>query len=75
MSAIAHIKYLVQKYKGYWTVSSSGKANGEFASRGEACHSALQDGIRVGNLGNDVKIETPEQNGDNRTVWTSADKK
>lgn len=75
MSAIAHIKYLVKKYHGYWTVSSSGKANGEFANRGEACHSALQDGIRVGNLGHDVKIETPEQNGDNRTVWTSGDKK
>ena len=75
MSAIAHIKYLVEKYRGYWTVSSSGKANGEFASRGEACHSALQDGIRVGHLGHDVKIEAHEQNGDTRTVWTSGDKK
>jgi hypothetical protein len=75
MSAISHIKYLVGKYRGYWTVSSSGKANGEFANRGEACHSALQDGIRVGNLGHDVKIEAHERNGDTRTVWTSGAKK
>jgi hypothetical protein len=75
MSAISHIKYLVEKYRGYWTVSSSGKANGEFANRGEACHSALQDGIRVGNMGHDVTIEAHEQNGDTRTVWTSGAKK
>ena len=71
MSAIATIKYLVEKYRGYWTVSSSGNHNGEFPSRGEACHSALQDGIRVGHLGHDVKIDAHEQNGDTRTVWTS----
>jgi hypothetical protein len=75
MSARAHIKYLVEKYRGYWTVTSSGKSNGEFASRGEACHSALNDGIRVGNLGHDVKIEAHEPSGDTRTIWTSGREK
>jgi hypothetical protein len=71
MSATAHIKYLVERLRGYWTVSSSGKANGAFANRGEAAHSALQDGIRVGNMGHDVKIDAQGPNGDTRTVWTS----
>ena len=69
MSAIAHIKYLVEKYHGYWTVSSSGKPNGEFANRGEACHSALNDGIRVATWGTTSrsrrvsKTGIPEQSG------------
>jgi hypothetical protein len=71
MSAIAHFKYLVEKCRGFWTVSFGGRPNGEFASRGEACHSALKDGIRVGNLGHDVNIETREQGGNIRTVWSS----
>ena len=71
MSARAHIKYLVEKYHSYWTVRFGDKTNGEFANRGEACHSALDDGIRVGKLGHEVKIEAREQNGDVRTVWTS----
>jgi hypothetical protein len=33
MIAMAHIKYLVKKYYGYWAVSSSGYANGAFAGR------------------------------------------
>ena len=71
MSARADIKYLVEKYHGYWTVMFSGKRNGKFSGRGEACHSALQDGIRVGHLGHEVEIEAREQSGDTRTVWTS----
>ena len=63
MSARAHLNYLVEKYRGYWTVIFGGKPNGQFANRGEACHSALQDGIRVGHLGHDVKIEVREQDG------------
>jgi hypothetical protein len=74
MSARAHIKYLVEKYHGYWTVMFSGKRHGKFSSHGEACHSALQDGIRVGHLGHEVEIEAREQSGDTRTVWTSESK-
>jgi len=72
MSATAHVKYLVEKCQSFWTVSFGGGPNGKFASRGEACHSALKDGIRVGNLGHDVKIETREQSGNIRTVWSSS---
>ena len=75
MSATAHVKYLVEKCQSFWTVSFGGGPNGKFASRGEACHSALKDGIRVGHMGHDVRIEAHEQNGDIRTVWTSRDKK
>ncbi|HSK40272.1 MAG TPA: hypothetical protein VK943_10945 [Arenibaculum sp.] len=71
MSAAGHFKYLVEKLHGYWTVTFSGRSNGEFASRGEACHSALKDGIRVGQLGHDIDIETRDQGGNVRTVWTS----
>ena len=71
MSATSHFKYMVEKLRGYWTVTFSGKPNGEFASRGEACHSALKDGIRVGHLGHDVEIEARDQDGNARTVWTS----
>ncbi|HWI28510.1 MAG TPA: hypothetical protein VN668_16165 [Stellaceae bacterium] len=75
MSAVAHLKYLVEKCSGFWTVSFGGRPNGEFATRGEACHNALKDGIRVGNLGHDVKIEAREpreQSGNIRTVWSSS---
>jgi hypothetical protein len=71
MSATGHFTYLVEKLRGFWTVTFSGKSNGAFASRGEACHSALKDGIRVGHLGHDVEIETRDQGGIARTVWTS----
>jgi hypothetical protein len=71
MSARVHLKYLVEKLHGYWTVTFCGRPNGEFASRGEACHSALKDGIRVGHLGHDIKIEAREQSGNVRTVWTN----
>lgn len=74
MSARAHIKYLVERYRDYWTVVFSGKRNGKFFTRGEACHSALQDGIRVGRLGHEVEIETHDQSGDTRTVWTTESK-
>jgi hypothetical protein len=71
MSARAHLRYLVEKYRGYWTVIFCGKVNGKFVSRGEACYSALKDGIRVGQLGHDVKIESHEPAGNIRTVWSS----
>jgi hypothetical protein len=72
MSARARLKYLVEKYRGYWTVTWGGRPNGEFASHGEACHSALKDGIRVADLGHDIKIEEREEDGNIRTVWTSS---
>ena len=72
MSGIAQLEYLVEKPLGPWTVTFCGEPHGKFASRGEACLSALKDGIRVGRLGNDVKIQARQQDGSIRTVWTSA---
>jgi hypothetical protein len=71
MAATGHFKYLVEKLRDYWTVTFSGKTNGEFASRGQACHSAMKDGIRVGHMGHDVEIGLRDEGGNTRTVWTS----